>query len=225
MATWREVVDSLASRVQRPYDENLKNELYHIINYKRAQWLHRTLEQYPNQRRLYLQSVVVPVERVDASECTNIALTGCKVLKTKCKVPAPLRSRWIIYDYVGDPNGNDNFTYTSSEAAQYMKHSKYTADVPRWFYSDGYVYIYNTSNQKSIKIRGVFEDATNIENCGCSDTQENICFNPDEQIQLPADILSLIIKEILSVELAREMPVKLEDEKEVTVDEEETKRK
>ena len=35
------------------------------------------------------------------------------------------------------------FTYSSPDQLPFLKHSKYTADLPKYFYIDKYIYIYN----------------------------------------------------------------------------------
>lgn len=213
-------MDSLAARVQRPFDENLKAELYHILRYKRATWLHRIFQQHPFQRRMYLQTAVYGVDIVDASECPANFPTTCKVVRTKCQVLQPIRSD-ILFDYVGDLNGMQSYPYASSENVIYSKHSKYSKELPYHFYSDKYIYVYNAPDLKAIKVRFIPDVPFDGVKCGCLDIAQSDCFDENADFQLPQDIISLIVGEILSVELRAEGPFKMEDTETIQVDKQE----
>jgi hypothetical protein len=210
MATWKEIVDSIAIRVNKPFDENLKEELYHILKYKRVTYLQQTFTKNPFQRRMYWQEVIIRMEKVDASECGLDS--NCTVYKTKCKPPIPLRSSVAIYDYVGDIDGRDAYTYSPPEVSSYMTKLKYSGKRPRWFYANEHIYIHNVPNLKYIKVRGVFENPFEINRCSCEEYEQ--CFDENSEFKLPQDLLNYIIREILQVEFNMEInrPDKIEQE-------------
>jgi hypothetical protein len=169
---------------------------------------------------MYLQTAVYEVEGVDASECPDLTETECIVVRTKCNVLQPLRSD-ILFDYVGDVNGMQNYPYASSENVGLTAHSKYSKELPHYFYSDKYIYIYNAPDLKFIKVRFIPDTPFDGVKCGCLDTSQSDCFDENADFQLPQDIVSLIVGEILSVELRAEGPLKMEDSENIQVDKQE----
>ena len=206
-----EIVSMLSERVGQPFNKSLQEELKVVINYKTSSFFKRLLEQNPGQRRFFLKDFSAQLTKVDKADCpVNI---GCDVLRTVYEVPTPLRNNLNIFDFVGTVNKMTGFTYSSPDQLPFLKHSKYTADLPKYFYIDKYIYIYNNLDLEWINIRGIFPDQRQLTNFLCNGAA---CYTDDDQFDMPEDMLNDVIRDILSIELRNMFPeqgeVKLDEQ-------------
>lgn len=202
MATMNEIVSSISSRVGRPFDVPLQRELKHIVRYHAAMQTHRYLDKYPWERNLFLQEVIIPVEKANPSECPDIKVPGkCFLLKTTKPVPRPIRNITMIYDYVGAVSGRDPYAYLDPAFADFIQYNRYTKDRPKWFYINDKIYLINEGSDKFTLVRGVFEDPFSINACG-----DPKCFTDDDPYPIASDLLPIIVESILKVEMNRLFP-------------------
>ena len=123
-----EIVQLLADRVGQPFSVPLQEELKVIVNYKRAEWMSKLIRANPEHRKLFLKDFSVELESVDKAECpVNV---DCSVLRTKVKIPTPLRTAEYIFDYVGDPDKFDGYKYMTPDQV-YWACLLYTSPSPR----------------------------------------------------------------------------------------------
>ncbi len=209
-----ELVQMLADRVNQPFSIPLQEELKLIFNYKRADWMQKVVDKHPEQRKYFLKDFSVDLEAVDEAECP--VDIDCTVLRTTKKIPLPLRTVEGLFDYVGDPDKFDAYGYTTPEQLYWLvKYNKYTSDRPRYFYINGYVYIYNEPDLEYINIRGIWPDQRQLNTFKCNDVP---CYTDDDQWDIPDDIINTMIQDILRNELRLIAP----EMGEVTVDNKET---
>lgn len=207
-----QLVQLLADRVGQPFSVPLQEELKVIFNYKLADWMQKIIAKYPEQRKFYLKDITVELEEVDEADCP--VSTDCTVLRTTAKIPIPLRSGTTLFDYVGDPDKLDGYSYSNPEEIVWLtKYNKYTSSRPRYFYVNGYIYIYNENSLEHINIRGLWPDQRQLNTFKCADKP---CYTDDDQWDVPADIINTMIQDILKNELRLMAP----EEGEVTVDKE-----
>lgn len=193
-----QLVQLLADRVGQPFSVPLQEELKVIINYKRADWFQKVLDKHPEQRKYFLKDFSVTLERVDRAECPIDV--DCTVLRTTDKIPLPLRTTWGLFDYVGDPDKTDAYVYNTPDQIFFMVKygSRWTPDRPRYFYVNGYVYIYNEDALESLNIRGVWPDQRQLEPFKCDDVP---CYTDDDQYDIPDDIINTIMQDVLKNEI------------------------
>jgi hypothetical protein len=211
-----ELVQLLADRVGQPFSVPLQEELKVVFNYKIADWMQKIIDKHPEQRKFFLKDITDELQRVDEAECPVV--TGCTVLRTVHQIPTPIRSGTALFDYVGDPDRLDGYTYASPEEILWLtKYNKYTKDRPKWFYLNKYIYIYNEDSLENINIRGLWSDQRQLNQFKCADKP---CYTDDDQWDVPADIINTMVQDVLKNELALKNQLRqvLPEEGEVTVD-------
>lgn len=194
-----QMVELLADMAGRPFDVPLQEELKVIFNYKRADWMQKVIEKYPAQRRMFMRYITDELVDVDRAECPAPS-TGCTVRRTTNQIPIPLRTSYTFFDYVGDTDKLDGYTYVTPDQLLYMVNygSKYTKDRPKYFYANGYVYIYNDNFIDNITIGGIWPDQRQLNTFKCDDQP---CYTDDDQYDIPDDILNLMVQDTLKNEL------------------------
>jgi len=193
-----ELVQLVADRVGQPFSVPLQEELKVIFNYKLADWMQKIIDKHPEQRKFYLKDITEELERVDRADCP--VTTECTVLRTVRKIPIPLRSGTTLFDYVGDPDKVDGYTYAAPEEILWLlKYNKYTSNRPKYFYLNGYIYIYNEDSLEHVNIRGLWPDQRQLNTFKCNDVP---CYTDDDQWDVPQDIINTMVQDLFKNELA-----------------------
>jgi len=129
----------------------------------------------------------VEVVLVDRNECPCAPESGCMWLKTKVKIPRPIR---IIS--VNDIIAQDSFSFLKWDRFKYIKHSRVNSLKKRRYYTmrdsgEGtFLYVYNDDFLESISISAIFEDpmdAAAYPKCGKRDI-EAVCNPMDVDLYL-----------------------------------------
>ena len=214
-----ELVQMLADRVGQPFSVPLQEELKVILNYKRADWVQKIVDKHPEQRKFYLKDITVELEAVSQAECPID--TDCQVYRTTQKIPVPIRTSLTLFDAVGDVDKSDTYAYASPEQIPWLaKYSRYTANRPKYFYINGYVYIYNEMDLEYVNIRGLWPDQRELNPFKCMVAgKEAPCYTDDDQWDIPDDIINTVIQDVLKNELRAVAP----EVGEVTIDDPKTK--
>jgi len=210
-----ELVQLVADRVGQPFSVPLQEELKVMFNYKLADWMQKIIDKHPEQRKFYLKDITVELEAVDRGDCPID--TDCTVLRTISKIPTPVRSATALFDYVGDPDKGDGYSYAAPEEIYWLaKYNKYTSNRPKYFYLNGYVYIYNEDSLEHVNIRGLWPDQRQLNTFKCNDVP---CYTDDDQWDVPQDIINTMVQDLLKNELGLKNQLRqvLPEEGEVTV--------
>lgn len=192
------MVSLLSHAVGQPFSAPLQEGLRIIFNYKRADWVQKIVEKYPEQRKYFLKDFSVELEQVDRAECpVNV---DCAVLRTTKTIPAPVRSTYALFDYVGDPDKTDGYSYTTPDQLYWVLNygSPYTKKRPKYMYLNGYVYIYNENDLEYLNIRGIWPDQRQLKPFKCNDKP---CYTDDDQYDIPDDIINTMVQDIIKNEL------------------------
>lgn len=198
MATLKQIVSSLAARVDQPFNVDLMEELKHIINYKRANYTAQFLEKKPEERLLFLQKLTMELEKAPVDDCAPIE--GCVILRTVCEVPAPIRSSKAIFDFVGDASFVNGYGKQDPAFIQDDKYNRFTKNKPKWYYMNNRIYIYNTTAINRVGVRGVFENPEMLIACSCTDVP---CYDENSEYPMALDLLNSIVRDTIQVELGR----------------------
>lgn len=193
-----EIVQMLSDRLGQPFNVPLQEELKIIVNYKRADWIQKLVDKHPEQRKYFLKDFTAALIEAEKAECpVNL---DCPLLRTEFPVPVPIRTDFSLFDYVGDPDKMDAYAYTTPDQLFWILSygAKYTRDKPRYFYVNGYVFIYNERQLEYVNIRGMWPDQRSLKDFKCEDVP---CYTDDEQYDIPMDILNTMIQDILKNEL------------------------
>jgi len=181
----------------------LIEELKFIFNYKQINYKQQFLEKHPQQRKFFLQSFVTDLEAIPKGDC-EIPLTSCEILRSTCKIPAPLRSSYSMFDFIGTPDWMHAFAETNPEFLEYTKHNKYTPKTTKWFYMNDRLYILNNLQLKKLAVRSVFTDPASVVSCCAAGSAA--CFNEDAAYPMSQDLINAIMRDILNVELRNMFP-------------------
>jgi len=189
MATIRELAVLIAEPLNRPMDSTFLAQMRDRIKMWRSRLLKNTLDKTPGDRKFFTQSVTMELEEVDAAAC-NIPL-GCKVWRTKKKVPIPFRANSILFDYVGSIDHGNPFKYAKRWELVYLLSNKYMPLVTSFYaYEDGYI----ISNVPWITIEGIFDDPEEGIRLNCDEEE---CSIDDQDYPISGDIAQIIVQGIL----------------------------
>jgi len=203
--TLNQIASLLAARVGQPFNVPLQEQIKVMVNYKRINYTQQFLTTHPEQRKFFQQSFTVDLEKVSKGDCKNIPELECsEILKSACKIPAPIRSSTTLFDFVGASDWAVGFGEITPEFNTYTKYNKYTSGLPKWVYMNEYLYIFNTLELKKVSIRGVFNNPFDVNSC-CP-TKSNSCFNDDSPYPVSEDILNAIMRDVLNIELRNMFP-------------------
>ena len=195
--TLNEMVGILAERAGKTFDVPFQQELKAIAKAWSATILRQRLEKNHYDRKYFYQHLSIPVEQVSVLNCP--IKYGC-TFRSVNKVPKPLRSNGILFDFVGSADYTNPFTYRMEWTRQFFAHSKYTGSDSSYLYADGYLYFDNISAlTKVIGLIGIFPNTDEVKNFICSDAP---CITDDDELPYGEDIAQQVIQSILSVELS-----------------------
>jgi len=193
-----ELAESLAERAGRQFDFAFREQLKLWINLWRSRLIRDSLNASPKDRQFFTSSLVLELEKVD-----DIADCGV-VLRTKCKLPQPVRANSILFDYIGSQSMTSSYPLIQSHSLPYLDSGKYTRGRPKVSWIDNYLYVFNSPLLKVIRVHGIFEDLTKLGSCVKSangSTEHDVCNLDDAPFPVSQDIQQRIIQSILSVEL------------------------
>lgn len=204
-----DIVSLLAERSGRTFDIPFQEELKMMVDYWRATVMKQALERNPKDRQHFQQSLVMELIKVPLVECP--IEYGC-VLRTKEKVPSPLRGGSVLFDYIGRATWDKSYSTTNEAFEVFTSTSPYTGKNVRYAYRDNYLYVYNDKKLKYVGVKGVFENPRDLGQFQCG---ESSCYTDDLLYPLSEDMIQQVVSAILKTEL-RILPT--EDKVEVPVD-------
>lgn len=122
----------------------------------------------------------IELETAPVHECPCVPPQGCKILRSKFKLPKPITGlEKDLIQSVLSLDGKIKFDAETYENVKYSLGNKYTANKPTYYIHNGYLYVTVLTMLKVITVRGLFEDyleATafanlcgNCEDCECND--------------------------------------------------------
>lgn len=190
------LVQLLSAMVGQPFSVPIQEQMKVILNFKRADWMQKIIAAHPEQRKFFFKDFSVELETVDKAECpVNL---DCTVYRTTKKIPIPLRSDYTLFDYVGGPDKMDGYSYTSTDQLVWIvNYSRYTKDRPKYFYVNGYIYVYNEPELEYINVRGIWPDQRQLNIFKCDDVP---CYNDDDQYDIADDIINTMVQDIIKNE-------------------------
>jgi hypothetical protein len=104
-----------------------------------------------------------------------------------------------LFNYIGSVNSaNESWVLTDINALRYVKHNKFTANVTRYYYSNGYLYVYTDKKFKYVKIEAAFVDPNKAVSA-CIDSFN--CLTDDDEFPIQAHYLRRITTGLQAGEL------------------------
>ncbi len=141
---------------------------------KRSRVLKQEREKKKLKEKFLKQSLCMELIEVDKHECECVVVNGCKVLRTKKKVPKLIKES---LDQVLTIDGSLEFSPTSFN--DYKKYARLKTSNPKYYIMNEYVYVSGKPNLQWIKVIGIFYDPVEIEKQSCSSSNSDLsgCFN------------------------------------------------
>lgn len=187
--------------------ENIK---FSIINY-RATFMRRDIAANGMSDE-FLQKFHADLIKVDKADDCSFTI-DCTVLRTKNKIPKPVRIKSdVVFKFVGTPHGKP-FVYTEFEEFKYRCFNKYTGNEVAYSYINNYLYFFNANHLKKAALQYAVADPRLVNLC-----QED-CYDDDMEFPMAEDLMSDIIRNILSGEFKilnpkdEQVKVDVEDDK------------
>lgn len=210
--TLNQAAERIAFAFNEPLNYVLKQNIkFSIINY-RAQFMRRDIAANGMSDE-FLQRFFVDLIKVDKVDNCSFDI-GCTILRSKSKVPKPLRQKTdVVFKFVGTPYGK-SFAYSEFEEVQYRAFNKYTSSEILYSYINEYIYIFNANKLKRVSMQYPLADPRQVN--GCSD---EICYSDNDTFPIAEDLMADIIKGIISGEFRlmnpkdEQVKVDVEDDK------------
>ncbi len=193
MPSLNEIVGILSERAGRTFDIPFQEELKSLVLITGTKFMKDSLTKRPQDRKYYLQSVVLPIIRLHKIECP--IKYGC-TLRTEDKVPAPLRVNGILFDFVGSADLTIPYAQGGDWKETYFESNRYTADNKRYTYRDNYIFI--SDKEQSLDYIGIIyipSDLSSLKGLKCDGSN---CIDDDTQSLIAGDLIEPIISSILT---------------------------
>ncbi len=194
MPSINQIVSLLAERSGKTFDIPFQEELKVLIQVTANKFTKDSLTKRPQDRRLYLQSVVLEITHVNKIECP--ITYGC-YLRTVEKVPLPLRSNGILFDYVGSADLEIPYANGGDWKETFFKFNRFTSRNPRIIYRDEYIFVSNVNeDMKYIGLIYVPEDSAKLKGLKCNSSEN--CIDDDSDWLIPGDLVEPILTSCLT---------------------------
>lgn len=215
--TLREIVDELADDAGVWNDEALKAQIRFSFKHHCARFCRQTIDKHRRiQSAFEVEMPCVNVERVDSSACCDLP-SDCDILRSE-HIPQPLRLTYLSpITYVGgvDRKEMQHYPMVNPNRMQFLGYDKWTAHKPRSYWIENRIYITNVPvTLSTITVRQVPEDPEKLGTLyGCGDDER--CFTIDSEYPAPADIIDMVMRDMLGGKLKMYMQPPLNRSNEV----------
>jgi hypothetical protein len=222
MSSLIQIASILAERASKKTDQSFILEMKDLAVIKRARFLENSLNKDNGLDKIYTNSFIVPLKRVNpANECEEDPDPCDSILRTVDKVPTPIRYGVHPFNFVGPAYGGKPYGWTTFANEPRLKALPLTGKDARHTYRNQYVYIFNEENVEEVLIEGVFPDQRLIAKffaCPDEDGNKKVCWKNEQDFFVEESIAELIIKDILQNELriiSRNEPTEVKPDKNV----------
>jgi len=182
------------------HDENISlDQIKFNIKHYRAVFIRRDFARNRIITRHLEQDLgCLELERVDASKCCNLPST-CPVYRTVLPIPRTVRFNFRdAITYTGATTGLGHIPMVHPYEISYIPYDKYTANRPKTYMIEDYLYVYNPNGMDTINVRGIFEDPEEIQKFK---TCDGPCYDENYTFPMPMDMVSLITAGLVNGEL------------------------
>lgn len=211
MASLNQIANRVANLLKQPFNHELKERIKDSFKSIYAERLRQRIDKQSvkDTYKTFFDAKLIKVDKAD----TCAATLGCTILRTENKIPS-------LVDYRGDTpfifvGTMDGATFVPSNRAMLrsIKSLEFIGNAVYYFYENGYIYIWNNTLLKWLRIGGVFpnlEAAITI----CDDSTR--CYDDDMEFPAPEDMINSIIYEMLKMEFGiinvEPIEIKLDEE-------------
>lgn len=197
-AEGQEVARSLGSPFDKFIIETVKEK---FIDY-RATYIRRDVEKNGMSRE-FLQPIRVEMQAL--SQTDNYYDCEIKTIKSKKRIPKPLRLKGDTFYYVGSPDGKKSYTETHLDIISYTTGNKF--NQVRYAFLDEYLYVFfvDFNQAQRVLINTPFVYPSEAYNFNKTDLDEP--YTDDDTFPIAEDMLTSIRVEIKK-EMGLQHPVK-----------------
>lgn len=212
-------IQSLYSKGVNSDDSRLMNRhIYNKLLTVRARLISQEAKKKQRISQWNYQTIsCVELIKVPAHDCPCIPPIGCKILRSKYKLPKPLSGlSGTLIQSVMSIDRSIKIDEISLNALNSLKGNKYTSKKLNFFIQNEYLYISTPTKLKVVSITGLFENPIEVKNfiglCGieCEDCKECIDYQ-EEEFPIDNDLTDAMI-ELSVAELIQLFNQNIEDE-------------
>lgn len=161
------LLEILIQRVQSLYSKGVHSQdtrlssthIYHVLRSVRNRLIYEELFKRRKVNQWNYQTLPC-VELIDSNihECDCILPLGCKIKRTKYKIPKPLTdANTHMIQTVLTLDGEERISEIKLGHKKYIKGNRYTTKSMSWFVKNEYIYVLNFTGNL-ITITGLWED-------------------------------------------------------------------
>lgn len=197
MAKLREHIYAVKNILERGLasdDSRLSEKLIaFLLKTARSQLIKEKINKYKEVSQLSYQTICVPLELTTYHDCDCIPESvGCKILKSTCKIPRDLVSKWGSSLTVLTASGRilDMSSLTQNDLTKYSDTNKNPKIA--YFIENQHIYVLNNTDLKIVLLSAIWEDPEIINTfCKCNNGKltEEPCYDPiDDDFPIDAEL-------------------------------------
>lgn len=199
--TPNEITTLLAMSLGKELDIPFKKALYERVKYWRATLIKQSLDRNPKNKHFFLQTIYLPLEKVDTLQAINTRLSQFQAVTT-IEVPIPIRVSDFIFDYVGGVDGVSPWGFADTGTLNYLRAGKYASLFNFQNYINRRFYIVEYPDLEYIRIGGIFNSPEEALIYETIPPQPNYNWW-DADIPMSGDIEQRVIQCILATDYAK----------------------
>lgn len=187
--TPNEISTLIAEKFNKTFDLPFKLSVMERIKIYRERFTRQTLEKTPQERRFFMQTLFLPLEKSKEMNC----------LPQLCDVAmsAPIeviRANNVVFDYVGSVDGQLAFSYTSPGTMRYAKKGKYSKNKVLFTWLNNKIVVHEYPDLPMVRVDAIFNDPYSIYAYTCE--TEPTCDFWDAPYPCKDEILQLCIEKV-----------------------------
>lgn len=184
-------IKNIISKGTSSDDLRITNRLIqHYFTLARNMLIKRRIDKNNHISESNYQSICIPLALATYDQCTGVPSDiNCQVLRSTCKLPKEIISKWDttikarFIDFTEIPRGTPNKT-------KYAKYSLTNQNSPYYFLKDEHLFLLTSKPIKTIILRGIWEDPTNLTlNCTLQSENNFSCHSQDDEFPLDSDLV------------------------------------
>lgn len=195
MATLNKLAYQVASSFDRDSDFLFIERLKDLIIQTRNLFVHREVDKYGVNER-YIQPYIAELTLVNASMDSTIT-SKYELLRTTNRIPSSIRYQSDVpFVFVGSVDRMIGFRNIKPYIMKSSRSLRLIGNAICYFYTNGYIYIWNNTKLENILVEAVYEDLDITQDI--TDTT-GLCYKDDMEFPLAGDMLNDVIKEVINI--------------------------
>lgn len=183
--TLNEYAVQLAEPHDRQFDHPYLAMIKDRIIIKIGRMLRNSLEKNPKDRTFYrMEPLILPLH----STTLGCGPDACTVMETG-KIPTPLRSNGILFDFVGSADGSTAFTEAALGMDTYINSTKYASRRTKYRWLGDRLQVLSNMIPK-IMVQAIWTDPRVVAKLRCDDEK---CDVDDLPFEMTDDIMELVM--------------------------------